>query len=83
MNGEKPMLYQSTKKIINKSYCRPVSLFPVCSNIFECLIHNSTYKHISDNNLLPTSQSGFRTGDSCVNQLLSITYDIFHCFDEG
>ena len=25
----------------------------------------------------------YRTGDSCINQLLSITYDIFHCFDEG
>ena len=41
------------------------------------------YKHISDNNLLSPNQSGFRTGDSCINQLLSITYDIFHCFDEG
>ena len=41
------------------------------------------YKHISDNNLLSPNQSGFRTGDSCINQLLSITFDIFHCFDEG
>ena len=41
------------------------------------------YKHINDNNLLSPNQSGFRTGDSCINQLLSITYDIFHCFDKG
>ena len=41
------------------------------------------YKHISDNNLLSPNQSGFRTGDSCINQLLSITNDIFHRFDEG
>ena len=41
------------------------------------------YKHIRDNNFLSPNQSGFRTGDSCINQLLSITYDIFHCFDEG
>ena len=34
-----------------------------------------------DNNFLSRSQSGFRTGDSCINQLLSITY-ICHCFDE-
>ena len=40
------------------------------------------YKHISDNNLLSPNQSGFCTGDSCINQLLSITY-IFHYFDEG
>ena len=41
------------------------------------------YKQISDNNLLSPNQSGFRTEDSCINQLLSITYNIFHCFDEG
>ena len=41
------------------------------------------YKHISDNNLLSPDQSGFRTGDSCINQLLSITNGIFHRFDEG
>ena len=41
------------------------------------------YKHISDNNLLSPNQSGFCTGDSCINHPLSITYDIYHCFDEG
>ena len=41
------------------------------------------YKHISDNNLLSPNQSSFRTGDSCINQLLSIACDIFYCFDEG
>ena len=40
-------------------------------------------KHISDNNLLSPSQSVFRSRDSFLNQLLSIIYDIFHCFDEG
>ena len=40
-------------------------------------------KHVNDNNLLSPNQSGFRTGDSCINQLLSITYDIYHSFDEG
>ena len=41
------------------------------------------YKHVSDNNLLSLIQSGLCTGGSCINQLLSITYDIFHSFDEG
>ena len=41
------------------------------------------YKYINDNNLLSSNQSGFRTGDSCINQLLSITHDIYHSFDEG
>ena len=32
---------------------------------------------------MSSNQSGFRTGDSCINQLLSITHDIYHSFDEG
>ena len=28
-------------------------------------------------------QSGFKKGDSCINQLLSITYDIYQSLDQG
>ena len=38
------------------------------------------YKH---NNRLSPNQSGFRIGDSCTNQLLLITYDIFYSLGEG
>ena len=75
-----PIHKKKNDKQILSNY-RPVSLLPVSSKILERLIYNSMYKHISD--LLSPNQSGFRTGDSCINQLLSITYDIFHCFDEG
>ena len=40
-------------------------------------------KYFIDNNLITPKQSGFRTGDSCINQLLSITHDIFNSFDNG
>ena len=59
------------------SIYRPVSLLPVCSKIFERLIYNSIYKHITDNNLLSPSQSDFRTGGSCINQLiLTISFTV-------
>ena len=85
MNGKKPMLYRSTRKNDKQilSNYGLVSLLPVCSKMFERPIYNSMYKHISDNNLLSPNQSGFCTGDLCVNKLLSMTYDTFHCFDEG
>ena len=35
------------------------------------------------NNLLPPHQSGFKPGDSCINQLLSITYEIYSSIDDG
>ena len=85
MSGKKtnavPIHKKNDKQVL--SNYRSVFLLPVCSKIFERLIYDSVYKHIGDNNLLSPSQSGFCIDDSCVNQLLSITYDIFHCFDEG
>ena len=36
-----------------------------------------------ENNLISPNQSGFRPDDSCVNQLLAITHDIYKSFDEG
>ena len=35
------------------------------------------------NNLISPKQSGFKPGDSCINQLLSITHEIYKSFDEG
>ena len=35
------------------------------------------------NNLLAPNQSGFKSGDSCINQLLSITHEIYSSFDDG
>ena len=37
----------------------------------------------SKNNLLSPNQSGFRPGDSCINQLLSINHEILSAFDMG
>ena len=36
-----------------------------------------------ENKLIGTNLSGFEPGDSCINQLLSITHDIYKSFDEG
>ena len=35
------------------------------------------------NNLLAPDQSGFKPGDSCFNQLLSITHEIYSSFEDG
>ena len=74
-----PVHKKHDKKLI-KNY-RPVSLLPICSKIFEKVIFNSLFKYLDDNNLLTGNQSGFRPGDSCVHQLLSITHEIYKAFD--
>ena len=62
---------------------RPISLLPICSKIFEHLIYNEMFTFFTENNLISPNQSGFRPGDSCVNQLLVITHKIYKSFDEG
>ena len=39
--------------------------------------------YFSANKLISKNQSGFRPGNSCINQLLSITQKIFTFFDNG
>ena len=40
-------------------------------------------KYFLDNNLMYSKQSGVRPGDSCANQLLSVTHDIDASFNNG
>ena len=63
--------------------CRPVSALPEFSKIFERIIYNAVFKHFSDNNLTSSNQSGFKPGDSCINQLVAITHGIFKGFDDA
>ena len=65
-----------------KNY-RPVSLLPICGKILERLIFNEMFLLFIKNGLILQNQSGFKTGDSCVNQLLSITLEIYKSFDDG
>ena len=41
------------------------------------------FRFFLDNKLISTNQSGFKPGDSCINQLLSITHKIYKSFDDG
>ena len=61
----------------------PVSRFPICGKIFERLIFNEMFSFFLANNLLAPNQSGFKPGDSCINQLLSVTHEIYSSFDDG
>ena len=66
---------------IKKNY-RPLSLLPICGKIFEKVIFDAIYEHLTDNQLLTPNQSGFCTGDSTINQLLYITHRIYAAFEE-
>ena len=65
-----------------KNTYRPISLLPICGQIFEKLIFDCIYEHLTDNQLITPNQSGFRPGDSTINQLLYITHSIHTAFEE-
>ena len=64
-----------------KNY-RPVSLPPICGKILERLMFNEMFDFFIENKLISSSQSGFKPSVSCINQLLSITHEIYSSFDE-
>ena len=75
-------IYKKNDKQSIKNY-RPVSLLPICGKIFERLLYNKMFSFFIENGLISQNQSGFKPGDSCINQLLSITHEIYKSFDDG
>ena len=40
------------------------------------------FTFFTENNLISPNRSGFRPGNSCVNQSLAITHEIYKLFDQ-
>ena len=55
---------------------------PIHGKIFERLIVDEAFSFLLENNLVSPSQSGLKSGDFCIEQLLSITREMFQSFDE-
>ena len=65
-----------------KTY-RPISLLPICGKIFGRPIYSKLFHFFQEDNLILPNQSGFKARNSCANQLLAITHEIYKSFDEG
>ena len=75
-------VHKKINKQLIENY-RPILLQPVCGNILEQIIYNKMFEFFSENELISHNQSGFRPGDSCINQLLCITHHIYQSLDDG
>ena len=75
-----PVPRKGDKQIL-KNYW-PVSLLPMWGKIFEHLIYNNLFEYFIENDLIPQNQSGLKPGDSCINQLISITHELYQSFDD-
>ena len=56
-------------------------LLPVASKIFEKAMYHNLLNYIEGENLLNINQSGFCANDSCINQLISVTHEIYCAFN--
>ena len=68
--------HKKEDKQILENY-HPISLLPITGKIFERILYNNIFEFFTKNDLISHNQSGFKPGDSCINQLLSITHEIY------
>ena len=73
--------YLSPFYILLTNY-RPISILPVISKVYEKVFYNRLYNYFSVNNLLSSSQFGFRYGASTKHALLKFSDDILKLFDQ-
>ena len=67
-------VHKRNNKQLLKNY-QPISLLPICGKVLDRLPYNSMFEFFIQNNLITPNQSGFKTGDSCINKIIS--------FDDG
>ena len=68
-----------TKKGINKT-CKAAVQYLRFLLLEKCL---KEYCIITENNLIYPNKLDFKQGDLCINQLLSVTHEIYKSFDDG
>ena len=79
MERKKAHVIPIHKKVIhNASETTDLSL---CSRSAGRSLCKELYKVFNENDLLSPNHSVFRPGDYCIDQLLSITHEIYQSFD--
>jgi hypothetical protein len=75
-------IFKKGIKTLASNY-RPVSLTSVPCKILEGLIKDNLMQHLTDNNLLNSSQHGFIPGRSCATNLTIFMDKVTKIIDEG
>ena len=82
------MLFPSIKtQTVTKKLSTNISIANL-RKVLERLLYNSNwifwiFEFFIQNNLIIPNHSGFKIGDLCINQLVSITHEIYKSFDDG
>ena len=73
-------VHKKESKNLTKNY-RPISLLPIFGKVFEKVIYNNLFGYFQVNKFISDKQSGFRSGDSCISQLIAINHELFKSFN--
>ena len=60
----------------------PTSLIAYNLKKYLRLIFNEMFSFLTESNLISSNQSGFNPRAFCINQLLSITHELYKSFDQ-
>jgi len=66
-----PLFKQGERSDLNNY--RPISIVPVVAKVFERNIYDQLYSYLTENNLISSCQSGFRSLHSTITALLEAT----------
>ena len=75
-------------RYIFRNFLPVICIIIVCycaiyGKIFERLIYSSLFEFFIPKELISCNQSGFKPGDSCLNQHFYIIHEIYKSFDNG
>ena len=73
--------YKKENKMLAKKITDQYHCFLFLAKFLKKSIFNYLYSYFNSNNLLTKNQSGFRPGDSTINQLLFLVNEIHEAFD--
>ena len=66
-------MYKNSGKRSDPTNYRPISVIPVVAKVFERIIYDQLYLHLTKNNFLSCHQSGFRSSHSTLTALIEAT----------
>ena len=58
-------------------------MLPICAKNLGRITYNIIFEYLIESTLITESQSGLRPDNSCINQPLSVTHDIYTSLDDG
>ena len=65
----------------SSSECRPISVFPVLSKLFEKILYHRVYSYLTEHNLIDKRQNGYRENHSTELAITSIYDELLSNFD--